>query len=171
MLFFENGITISSILTVIRMAIFTLMLTLTGAGSSGGPTPMPPALSDKGKFKELVKEYWQSLRHALVKLTYKAATALLMIIDSIVSWLLSLLGKMVETCGYWFWLLGACSCLNVVDHEEATVPVSLPQTYPQWGTPFHLHVITALCLTAWPTFSYLHYVTCFDVWQHLISFS
>lgn len=57
MLFFENGITITSILTVIRMAIFTLVLALTRGGSSGGPMPMPPALSDKGKLKELVKEY------------------------------------------------------------------------------------------------------------------
>lgn len=49
MLFFEKGIVITSILTVIRMAIFTLVLDLTGGGSSGGPTPMLPALSDKGK--------------------------------------------------------------------------------------------------------------------------
>ena len=70
-LFREQGITVVSILTP-------------------QPTPPPPG---KGGVKEWLKKHLQSLGRILAKLAGKAAAALPGIIGSIVSWLLSLLGK------------------------------------------------------------------------------
>ncbi len=89
-LFHEQGITIASILTVIGMAISALVLALTGSGSS---TPTPPQLPGKGGVREWIKKNLQSLGRVLAKLASKAATTLPGIIGSIVSWLLTLLGK------------------------------------------------------------------------------
>ena len=93
-LFREQGITVVSILTALGMIISTIVLALPG-GSGGGavppqPTPPPPG---KGGVKEWLKKHLQSLGRILAKLAGKAATALSGIIGSIVSWLLSLLGK------------------------------------------------------------------------------
>ena len=92
--FREQGITVVSILTALGMIISTIVLALPG-GSAGGaappqPTPPPPG---KGGVKEWLKKHLQSLGRILAKLDGKAAAALPGIIGSIVSWLLSLLGK------------------------------------------------------------------------------
>ena len=88
----EQGITIASILTAVGMTISTLVLTLTGGGSSGmpAPTPTPP---DKGGLREWAKKKLQDLGRLLARLAGKAAAALPGIIGSIVSWLLNTLGK------------------------------------------------------------------------------
>ena len=91
-LFREQGITIASILTAIGMAVSTLVLALTGGGSTPTPAPKPPT-PDKGGIKEWVKKHLQSLGRVLAKLAGKAAGALPGIIGSIVSWLLNLLAK------------------------------------------------------------------------------
>ena len=94
-LFREQGITIATILTALGMTVSTLVLALTG-GSGGGavPAPTPPQPpAGKGGAKEWIKKHLQSLGRALAKLAGKAAAALPGIIGSIVSWLLSLLGK------------------------------------------------------------------------------
>ena len=91
-LFREQGITIVSILTAIGMAISTLVLALTGGGSAPVPSPAPKP-SDKGGVKEWIKKHLQALGRALASLAGKAAAALPGIIGSIVSWLLSALGK------------------------------------------------------------------------------
>ena len=95
-LFREQGITITSILTALGMTISTIVLALTG-GSGGGAAPpqppQPPQPPDKGGVKEWLKKHLQSLGRVLAKLAGKAAAALPEIIGSIVSWLLSLLGK------------------------------------------------------------------------------
>ena len=86
-LFREQGITIASILTAIGMAISTLVLALTG---SGGSAPVPaPKQPDKSDLKVWVKKHLQALGRALANL----AAALPGIIGSVVSWLVSTLGK------------------------------------------------------------------------------
>ena len=90
-LFREQGITIASILTAIGMAISTLVLALTGGGGSA-PVPAPKQ-PDKSGLKEWVKKHLQALGRALANLAGKAVAALPGIIGSIVSWLLSTLGK------------------------------------------------------------------------------
>ena len=84
-LFREQGITIVSILTAIGMAISTIVLALTGGGSTSdvpSPAPRPP---DKGGVKEWVKMHLEALGRALTNLAGKAAAALPGIIGSIVS--------------------------------------------------------------------------------------
>ena len=87
-LFREQGITIVSILTALGMIISTIVLAIPGGGAAA--PPQPPG---KGGAKEWIKKQLQSLGRILAKLAGKAAAALPGIIGSIVSWLLSLLGK------------------------------------------------------------------------------
>ncbi len=97
-LFREQGITISSVITAIGMAISTLVLALTGGGGSA-PVPAPaltPPPSDKGGLKEWVKKTLKALGSALAKLAGKAAAVLPGIIGSIASWIRSTLGKAVS---------------------------------------------------------------------------
>ena len=91
-LFCEQGITIASILTAVGMAISTLVLAVTGGGSAPVPSPAPKP-SEKGGVKEWIKKHLQALGLTLANLSGKAAAALPGIIGSIVSWLLSTLGK------------------------------------------------------------------------------
>ena len=94
-LFREQGITIASILTALGMAVTSLVLALTGTTT---PIPSgPPPADNKPGLKEYIKKHLQALGRALAKLAGKAAAALPGIIGSIVSWLLTLLGK---TAGY-----------------------------------------------------------------------
>ncbi|MEW8329975.1 MAG: hypothetical protein AB2692_03495, partial [Candidatus Thiodiazotropha sp.] len=102
-LFREQGITIVSILTAIGMAISTLVLALTGGGGSA-PAPAPKP-SDKGGVKEWVKKHLQALGRALANLAGKAAAALPGIIGSIVSWLLSTVGKTAAWLAENLWAL------------------------------------------------------------------
>ena len=92
-LFREQGVTIASILTAIGMAISTIVLALTGSSGGGAAPPQPPQPPGKGGAKEWLKKHLQSVGRILAKLAGKAAAALPGIIGSIVSWLLSLLGK------------------------------------------------------------------------------
>ena len=89
-LFREQGITIVSILTALGMTISTIVLALTGGSGGGAAPPQPPG---KGGVKDWLKKHLRSLGRILAKLAGKAAAALPGIIGSIVSWLLSLLGK------------------------------------------------------------------------------
>ena len=90
-LFREQGITIASVLTAIGMIISTIVLAIPGGGAAA--PPQPPQPPGKGGAKEWIKKQLQSLGRILAKLAGKAAAALRGIIGSIVSWLLSLLGK------------------------------------------------------------------------------
>ena len=116
-LFREQGITIASILTAIRMTISTLVLALTGGGG-GVPAPAPVPL-DKGGLKEWVKKHLQSIGRVLAKLAGKAADVLPGIIGSVVSWLPNLLA---ETAGWmvgnlWAVAMSVGGILLVVTHE------------------------------------------------------
>ena len=92
-LFREQGITIVSIHTALGMIISTIVLALPGGSGGGAASPQPPQPPGKGGVKEWLKKHLQSLGRILAKLAGKAAAALPGIIGSIVSWLLSLLGK------------------------------------------------------------------------------
>ena len=89
-LFREQGITIASILTAIRMAISVLVEALLpggggGAVASGGE---PPPKDEKG-LKEWVRSKLKALALLLGKLGIKAAEALPGIIGGIISWILN----------------------------------------------------------------------------------
>ena len=99
-LFREQGITIASVLTAIGMSISTIVLALTGGAAS--PTSSPPP-SDSGRVREWVKKQLKHLSDLLKKLGMKAIDALPGIIGSIVSWLLSTLGKVVGYMGEHLW--------------------------------------------------------------------
>ena len=102
-LFREQGITIASILTAIGMAISTLVLALTGGvGSAPAPAPKPP---DKGGLRKWVKKHLQALGRALAHLSGKTAAVPPGIISSIVSWLLSTLGKTATWLAENLWAL------------------------------------------------------------------
>ena len=93
-LFREQGITIVSILTAFGMIIGVIVNALTGGSSTGGGNTPTPTPEDKGGVKEWIKK----LGKLLADLAKKAAAALPGIIGSIVSWLLSATGDIVN----WF---------------------------------------------------------------------
>ena len=89
-LFREQGITIASILTAIRMAIGVLVEALlpgsaTKASGGGGE---PPPKDEKG-LKEWVRSKLKALASLLEKLGMKAAEALPGIIGGIIRWILN----------------------------------------------------------------------------------
>ena len=89
-LFREQGINILSILTALSMTISTIILPITGVfGGGRGKVGSPP------KNKGVLKKWLDRLADALKRLAGKAAEALPAIIDSVVSSILSLLGKAV----------------------------------------------------------------------------
>ena len=104
-LFCEQGVTLVSILTAIGMAISTLVLALTGGASGGSAVTPPPTPLDKGGLREWAKKTLQALGRVLAKLAGKAAVALPGIIGSIVSWLLTTLGKATGWLAEQLWAL------------------------------------------------------------------
>ena len=88
-LFREQGITIASILTAIRMVIGVLVEALLPGGAataSGGGEPPP---KDEKGLKEWVRSKLKALASILGRLGIKAAEALPGIIGGIISWLLN----------------------------------------------------------------------------------
>ncbi|MCU7940989.1 MAG: hypothetical protein KZQ68_17070 [gamma proteobacterium symbiont of Bathyaustriella thionipta] len=98
-LFREQGITIVSILTAIGMIIGVIVEAVIPTGGSGS-TPKPQS---KGGVKEWIKQQLHNLGRLLASLAGKAAAALPGIIGSIVSWLLSATGKVVNWFGNNLW--------------------------------------------------------------------
>ena len=89
-LFREQGITIASILTAIRMAIGVLVEALLpgGGGAAAASGGEPPPKDEKG-LKEWVRSKLKALASLLGKLGMKAAEALPSIIGGIISWILN----------------------------------------------------------------------------------
>ena len=89
-LFREQGITIASILTAIRMAIGVLVEALLsgGGGAATASGDKPPPKDGKG-LKEWVRSKLKALAALLWKLGMKAAEALPGIIGGIISWILN----------------------------------------------------------------------------------
>ena len=89
-LFREQGITIASMLTAIRMAIGALVKALLpgggGAASASGGKPPP---KDKRGLKEWIRNKLKALASLLGRLGIKAAEVLPGIIGGIISWILN----------------------------------------------------------------------------------
>ena len=88
-LFREQGITIASILTAIRMAIGVLVEALLPGGGgaiSGGGEPLP---KDEKGLKGWIRNKLKALASLLGQLGMKAAEALPGIIGGIISWILN----------------------------------------------------------------------------------
>ena len=97
-LFKEQGITIVSILTAIGMIIGVIVEAIIPTTGGGTTPPKPPS-------KAGVKDWVKKQLHNLARLLAKAAAALPGVIGSIVSWLLSATGKVVNWFGNNLWAL------------------------------------------------------------------
>ena len=117
-LFREQGITIFSVLTAIGMAVSTVVLALTGGGGGGATSPNPD--KPNGGAREWIKKQLHHLSELLKKLASKAIDALPGIIGSVVSWLLSTLGKVVGYMSEHLWtllVLGAGLLLSKIQQK------------------------------------------------------
>ena len=94
--FKEQGITIVSILAVIDMIIGVIVEAV--IPTTGGTVTTTPKLPSKEGVKDWVKKQLQNLARLLANFAGKAAAALPGVIGSIVFWLLSATGKVVN----WF---------------------------------------------------------------------
>ena len=101
-LFKEQGITIVSILTAIGMIIGVIVQAVIPT-TGGGTTPSKPP--SKEGVNDWVKKQLHNLARLLANLAGKAAAALPGVIGSIVSWLLSATGKVVNWFGNNLWAL------------------------------------------------------------------
>jgi hypothetical protein len=115
-LFREQGITIASMLAAVGLAVSSLVAWLTGGAAAATPAPTPTPPDGKGGVKEWVKRQLEAIKRLLGKLAGKAAAALPGIIGSIVSWLLSTLGKAVGWLAEntWALIVGAVGLLIIV---------------------------------------------------------
>ena len=100
-LFWEQGITVFSILTDLSMTISTIVLTITGAfgGGEGETGGSPP--KDEG----VLKKWLDRLADALKKLAGKAVETLPAIVRSAIGAILSFLGKAVAFVAEHIWTL------------------------------------------------------------------
>ena len=106
-LFREQGITIASILTAIRMAIRVLIEALLpgggGASAASGGGESPP--KDEAGLKEWISSKLKALASLLGKLGIKAAEALPGIIGGIISWILNRAKDIVGLVSQHLWAL------------------------------------------------------------------
>ena len=107
-LFREQGITIASILTAIRMAIGVLVEALlpgigAGAATASG-SGQPPPKDDKG-LKGWIRNKLKALESLLGRLGIKAAEALPGIIGGIISWILNRVKDVVGWVSQNLWAL------------------------------------------------------------------
>lgn len=101
-LFREQGITIVSVLTAFGMIIGVIVEAVIPTTGGGSTTPKPPP---KDGVKNWIEKQLSNLGKLLANLAGKAAAALPGIIGSIVSWLLSTTGKVVNWFGEHLWAL------------------------------------------------------------------
>ena len=103
-LFREQGITIVSVLTAFGMIIGVIVETFIPT-TRGTTSPSKPPPKDAMGVKDWIKKQLSNLGKLLADLAGKAAAALPGIIGSIVSWLLSTMGKVVSWFGEHLWTL------------------------------------------------------------------
>ena len=92
-LFREQGITIVSVLTAIGMVLGVVVKAVIPTGGGAVTPSKPPSQSGA---KEWVQKQLHNLAKLLANLAGKAAAALSGVLGSIVSWLLSATGKVVN---------------------------------------------------------------------------
>ena len=102
-LFREQDITIVSVLTAIGMIIGVIVEAV--IPTSGGAVTLPKPPSSRGGDEEWVRKQLHNLGRLLANLAGKAAAVLPGVIGSIVSWLLSATGKLVNWFGNNLWAL------------------------------------------------------------------
>ena len=100
-LFREQGITIASILTAIRMAIGVLVETLLPGGGTVGGKPTP---KDEKGAKEWLRDKLKALASLLGRLGMKAS-AMPGIIRAIISWILNRVKEVVGWVSKNLWML------------------------------------------------------------------
>ena len=105
------------------MTVSSLVAWLTGGGGAPAPTPAPP-IPDKGGIKEWVKRQLNAIKRLLSRLAEKAAAALPGIIGSVVSWLLSTIGKAVGWLAEntWALIVGAVGLLAIAARDYISRP-------------------------------------------------
>ena len=110
-LFREQGITVASILTAIRMAIGVLVEALLpgggGAATASGGGGEPPPKDEKG-LKEWIRNKLKALASLLGRLGMKAAEALPGIIGGIIIWILNRAKDVVGWVLQNLWALVVC---------------------------------------------------------------
>ena len=106
-LFREQGITIASILTAIRVAIGVLVEALLpgGTGSASVVRGELPPPKDEKCLKEWIRNKLKALASLLGKLGVKAAEALPSIIGAIISWVLNKAADVVGWVSQNLWAL------------------------------------------------------------------
>ena len=105
-LFNEQGITIVSILTALRMALGVLIEALSGGPSASTPTPQSTTTSDKkGGAREWIKNKLKALSQLLGELPDKVLASLPGIIGSIISWILNRAKEVIGWLSQNLWAL------------------------------------------------------------------
>ena len=93
----EQGVSIVSVLTAVRMTISTIILAIKNAfGIREGSGSKKPPSNDPNTVKNWVKGKLKALARLLSKLGSKALAILPQIIGGIASWVLNMLKKVVE---------------------------------------------------------------------------
>ena len=105
MLFREQGITVSSILTATGMAISVLVKVLLPGGSVGEGGGGKPQLKDENRLKEWIKNKLKALSSLPGRLGIKASEALPGIIGVILSWILNKAAGVVDWVSQNLWAL------------------------------------------------------------------
>ena len=105
-LFEEQGITVVSILTALRMTLGVLIEALSGGPSASTPTSQSTTTSDKkGGAREWIKNKLKALSQLSGKLADKALASLPGIIGSILSWILNRAKEVVGWLSQNLWAL------------------------------------------------------------------
>ena len=105
-LFKEQGITIISILTALRMTLGVLIEALLGGPSASAPTPQSTTTNDKkGGAREWIKNKLKALSQLLGKLADKALASLPTIIGSIISRILNRAKEVIGWLSQNLWAL------------------------------------------------------------------
>ena len=106
MLFREQGITITSMLTAIRMAIGVLVeALLPGGGGTGTASGGEPPPKEEAGLKEWIRSKLKALALLLGRLGIKAAEAMPRIIGAIISWVLNRAKDVVGWVSQTLWAL------------------------------------------------------------------